>query len=104
MKAVIALTAFPDPKTARKIAKLLVQKKLAACVNVLPKGTSYYRWKNKLESTSETVLLIKTGAARFSKMSAFLKQRHPYDVPEILAVPVRAGDKDYLKWLNDSLL
>lgn len=103
MKALVALTTVPDAKTARRLARLLVQNKLAACVTIQPGLTSVYRWKNKVETSEEVMLSVKTSSGKFNSLAAFIRKNHPYEVPEIIALPVQAGTKDYLKWLNDSL-
>jgi periplasmic divalent cation tolerance protein len=81
----------------------LVEQRHAACVSILPGLTSVYAWKGQIESAEESLLLIKTRLANFSELERFIKQRHPYEVPEILAIPVQAGSADYLAWLRESV-
>lgn len=88
----------------RKIARSVVTKRLAACVNiVLSPADSYYTWKGKLEVAREYLLLIKTTRKRMSKLEKEVKFLHSYDVPELLAVPIAAGSDDYLNWLDKSI-
>jgi len=90
----------PDHDTATRLAKQLVECRLAACVNVLPGLTSVYRWNGCIEQASETLLLIKTHAARLAALLDALARAHPYEVPEIIAVPIVAGLPGYLNWIE----
>ena len=94
---VVVFCTFPDAETARRIATELVERRLAACVNLLPGVESIYRWDGKTERANEVLGLIKT--ARYTDLEPALKELHPYDVPEIIALPVSAGLPDYLEWL-----
>jgi periplasmic divalent cation tolerance protein len=88
----------------RKIARSLVSKRLAACVNVvLAPLDSYYTWKGKLETAREYLLVIKTTAKRLDELEQEVKRLHSYDVPELIALSVAAGSKNYLKWLENSV-
>jgi periplasmic divalent cation tolerance protein len=88
----------------RKIARSVVSKRLAACVNVvLSPADSYYTWKGKLEVAREYLLVIKTTAKRLAELEREVKRLHSYAVPEFIALAVAAGSKDYLKWLEDSV-
>jgi len=89
----------PDAESAGRIADVLVSEGLAACVNRLPGITSVYSWKGKIERDAEVLLLIKTAEARFNALSARLLELHPYDLPEIIAVPVADGLPEYLQWV-----
>lgn len=97
---VVLVTA--PPKKADALAKGLVGSKLAACVNVIPGLTSHYRWEGKLQKDREALLVIKTRASLLKKVEAWVKKNHPYTVPEVLALPVAGGSKDYLSWLAES--
>lgn len=88
---------------ARVIAKSLVGEKLAACVQILDAVESTYRWKGKVESARECLCLIKTRESLFGKVEAAIKALHSYETPEIIAVPVIDGSKEYLRWLGESL-
>ncbi|MFH1858066.1 MAG: divalent-cation tolerance protein CutA [Candidatus Omnitrophota bacterium] len=82
------------------MAEGLVRKRLAACCNVFPGLTSFYRWNGKQESSREVLLLIKTEARCVEAVSQFLQGHHPYDLPELVGVPIQAGDKAYLEWMR----
>lgn len=90
----------PDPDTGRKLARFLVDQRLAACVNVVTGLTSVYRWENAIEEDPECLLVIKTARARFDALRASLAEAHPYDVPEIIATPVVDGLPDYISWVG----
>lgn len=96
--SVVVLCTFPDVEKARAIAAELVERRLAACVNLLPGVESIYRWEGKVERAGELLAVIKT--TRYPELEAALKELHPYVVPEILALPVEAGLAGYLKWLG----
>jgi periplasmic divalent cation tolerance protein len=98
---VIIFTNLPDRDAAIKLAHELVAQKLAACVNVLAECVSIYRWKNTIENAREVPVLIKTRAARYAEVEAAIRGRHPYELPEIIAVPVVRGFDDYLRWVAD---
>ena len=98
----IVLVTCPSLALARKIARTVVQKRLAACVNVMSKPVeSIYTWKGKLESAREHLLIIKTVARRLSQLEREVKGLHTYDVPEFIALPVVAGSAEYLNWLEE---
>jgi len=97
---IVVLTNFPDRDSAMAAARHLVDEKLAACVNVLDGCTSVYRWKGKLETEREVPTLIKTRAELFGAVQAAIRSRHPYELPEIVAVPVTAGLAEYLAWVQ----
>jgi periplasmic divalent cation tolerance protein len=99
--AVIVLTSLPDREAAMRLAHDLVSRKLAACVNVLAECTSVYRWKNAVEDAREVPVLIKTRASRYAEIEAAIRGLHPYELPEIIAVPVVRGFEDYLRWIAD---
>ncbi|RMG36890.1 MAG: divalent-cation tolerance protein CutA [Gammaproteobacteria bacterium] len=96
----IVLTTLPDETTAGQLARRLVEKKLAACVNILGRMTSIYPWEGKIEQGTEHQLVIKTTAQRYAELEAFIKNNHPYRLPEILALPVAGGAADYLDWIE----
>ena len=100
MSALIVFTSAPDRAVAEKIAHALIERKLAACVNILGGCTSIYRWQGKIENTSEIPLLIKTRAAIYDEVEALVKSLHPYELPEIVAVSIERGLPDYLDWVN----
>ena len=100
MGALIVITHAPDRDVAQKIARALIERKLAACVNILAECTSVYRWQGKLETASEVPLLIKTRAAIYNDVEAAIKSLHPYELPEIVAVPIERGLPEYLEWVG----
>jgi periplasmic divalent cation tolerance protein len=96
----LVLCSCPNADTANELALLLVEQRLAACVNVLPGMTSMYGWEGRVEKASEQLLLIKTEAAGWASLEAFIKHRHPYEVPEIIAIPIERGSQDYFDWIS----
>lgn len=101
--AVVVLCTAPDEATAQDLAAKALAEKLAACVTILPGATSLYYWEGKLEQEYEVQLLLKTDVAHLDDLFACLKLHHPYQTPELLALPVSHGEHDYLTWLNASL-
>ncbi|RQW84691.1 MAG: divalent-cation tolerance protein CutA [Methylococcus sp.] len=99
----LVLCSCPSIDSARELAGGLVEQRHAACVSILPGLTSVYAWKGQIESAEESLLLIKTRLANFPELERFIKELHPYEVPEILAIPVQAGSADYLAWLRESV-
>jgi periplasmic divalent cation tolerance protein len=98
---VIVLTNLPDRESAMRLAGALLEKRIAACINVLAECTSVYRWKGAVENAREVPVLIKTRAARYAEVEAAIRGLHPYELPEIIAVPVVRGFEDYLRWVAD---
>jgi periplasmic divalent cation tolerance protein len=99
---VIVLTTMPAEADVDRLARTLVDERLAACVNVLSPMRSLYRWREALEEAHERQVIVKTTAARVDELKARLAALHPYDVPEILVLPVSDGGAAYLQWLKDS--
>jgi periplasmic divalent cation tolerance protein len=97
----LVLTNCPDTAVAERIARALVENRLAGCVNQLPPVTSTYRWQGAVESAVEVTLLIKCTRERYPAVEEAIRQLHPYRVPEILAVPIVAGFGPYLRWVDD---
>jgi periplasmic divalent cation tolerance protein len=95
----LVLTSLPDRASAEKLADALVEKRLAACVNILAPCRSIYRWKGALQHDEEHPLLIKTTAARYPALEKAIRAGHPYELPEIIAVPIEAGLPEYLAWV-----
>ncbi len=96
----IILTTFPGADAAQQFAEQIVEKQLAACVNVLPEMLSIYQWQGKLTRGRECQLLIKTESAKFSALSLFIAENHPYELPEIIEVPISSGLPAYLSWIS----
>jgi len=101
-KILLALSTFPDAETARRISKQLVTEKFAACANILPSVESIYRWKEKIETGNETFVFFKLSEDRQAAFQEKLRSLHPYQVPEIVFVPVASGLPDYLRWVAES--
>jgi len=100
----VVLVTCPSAAEARRIARAVVEARLAACVNILPGAvTSIYRWKGKVESAKERLLLIKTSRKLLAKLRAAIERLHSYDVPEFIALPVAAGSPAYLAWIEENL-
>lgn len=98
--ALIVFTTYPDHEAAMQAAAQLVQRKLAACVNVLPQMTSVYEWQGQAKTDTEHLLLVKTTEAQFTALQAAIVATHPYELPEIIAAPITRGLKGYLDWIN----
>ena len=96
------MTTCPDMPAAEKIASELVDNSLAACVQLLPGIRSFFRWQGKVDRADEILLLIKTTAQRYAEIENIINSLHSYEVPEIIAVPVTAGLRDYLNWIDDN--
>jgi periplasmic divalent cation tolerance protein len=103
-QVLLVLTTLPDQASAQALATELVTAHLAACVTILPVAQSVYRWENCIEKASETPLIIKTTAARYAQLETFLLARHPYTLPEIVALPIERGLPDYLAWITRETL
>jgi periplasmic divalent cation tolerance protein len=101
-QVLLAFSTFPDANTARKVVKEIIDLRLAACGNILPPIHSIYRWKGKLESSEETLVIFKLEAERYGDFEAKLRALHPYEVPEIISVKVDSGLPDYLRWVAES--
>lgn len=98
----LVLTTCPGSITAKRIAQDLVANDVAACVNIVPGLTSYFKWSKKVESDEELLLLIKTTSERLPAVMKKIKSLHPYELPEIIAVSIKDGLKEYLRWIEDS--
>ena len=99
----VVLTTADSEELADRIARALVDRRLAACVNVVGPVRSIYRWKGEIVSDQERMLVIKTSSARFPEVRELIRELHTYDVPEVLAIAVEDGDRPYLDWLSDCL-
>jgi|SRR5579863_4653438 len=99
----IVLSTAGSEEEARKIARELVERRLAACVNIVPQIESVYRWQGKIESSREWLLLIKTSAMLFAEVCQTVRELHSYEVPECIAINIEEGSPEYLLWLASSL-
>jgi len=98
----VVLVTAPSEPEGRDIAARLLERRLCACVNILPSVTSLYVWEEEVCRDAEVLLLIKTVAAHFDELAATVRETHPYEVPEIIATPIVAGSPDYLAWIEAS--
>jgi periplasmic divalent cation tolerance protein len=103
MNAIVVLTTTATFEQAEKIAQVLIASELAACVQILPPMTSVYRWQEQVEQTTEHLLLIKTLLTSYAQVEAAIQTNHPYQTPEIIALPIAAGATDYLAWLAQAV-
>jgi len=99
MRFVCVLTTAPQLTSARKLAGLLLKKKLAACVTLIPSAESHYFWKGKKEKSREVQLIIKTTRKQFKEIELFFKKNHPYEVPELIGFPIPFASKNYSHWI-----
>src|SRR5688572_15507751 len=98
-KFCVVYITTPPGKAAKNLATAILKVRLAACVNIVPSITSHYWWKNKIESAGESLLMVKTRTALVKKLIQFVSRHHPYSVPEIISLPLLAGNKPYFSWL-----
>lgn len=103
MRRLVVLSTVPRAEDAEFLARELVERRLAACVNILPPVTSIYRWRGDVERTEEVLMVVKTTEDRFEAVREAIVKGHPYDVPEVLGLEVKAGHAPYLAWLDESV-
>ena len=101
-EVLLALSTFPDIETARRIARQLVTENFAACANIIPAIESIYRWKGKVESGDEVLVIFKVAAGCYSEFETKLRGLHPYEVPEIVACKIDHGLPEYLSWVAET--
>ena len=99
-KHILVITTCPGTISAKKIAQDLVTEKLAACVNIIPGVQSFFSWVGKVDSANEHMLIIKTVSDNYDALERHIKKVHPYELPEIIAVPIEAGLTAYLEWIS----
>ena len=104
METLLVLTNCPDEEVANAIALAVVEGRLAACVNILPRAQSIYRWQGRIESATEIPLLIKSTAASYPALEQAIRALHPHEVPEIIALPIKRGLPAYLNWVAEETL
>lgn len=100
---IVILSTAGSEEEASKIAEHLVNNRLAACVNIIPSITSIYRWKGEMNRDHEILMIIKTDASRLEEIKTAVRSLHSYETPELIAIPVQEGLKEYLDWLGDSV-
>lgn len=103
VELILVLCTCPDNIVAKNLAQALVERKLAACVNIISAIQSIYRWEEEIHMDNEVLLLIKTTKEAWESLEQTLLELHPYDVPEIIAMPITAGTKDYLSWVGENV-
>jgi periplasmic divalent cation tolerance protein len=103
-ESLLVLGTFPDAESAQRIGRTLVEEKLAACVNILPKIDSIYRWKEAIETSSEILVLIKSTTWKYQLLEARIRELHPYEVPEIISIRIDSGNTEYLRWIEQSVI
>ena len=101
--AIVALSTVGNASDAQRIGRALVERRLVACVNVVPGVTSIYAWKGSVTTDSELLLVIKTRRAKLDEVRSALLELHPYEVPELIALPIEGGHGAYLEWIEDSV-
>jgi periplasmic divalent cation tolerance protein len=101
MAVIVVLTNLPDSESAFNLARHLLRRRVAACVNVLPPATSFYRWEGREEQAAEVPVLIKSTRERYAELEREIRALHPYDLPEIITFPVEQGLENYLGWVED---
>ncbi|MDJ0658673.1 MAG: divalent-cation tolerance protein CutA [Crocosphaera sp.] len=100
---IVVITTTPKKETAEQIAKTLLAKKLAGCVQIIESVRSYYYWENELCKDEECICLIKSHQNNYQTLEKTIQEIHPYEVPEIITLPISEGSQDYLSWLNQQL-
>ena len=103
-ETLVVFTTFPDQDTARRIVRTLIEERLIACGNLVPGVESIYRWKGEVETSNEVFAVLKTHQGKYVAMEDRLKELHPYEVPECLALPVSDGLRDYLNWVTETVV
>ena len=101
-KVLVALSTFPDAETARRISNELVAGSFAACANILPAVESIYRWKGNIENGTETLVFFKLSEDRRTAFQKKMRSLHPYEVPEVIFIPLAGGLPEYLRWVADN--
>ncbi|MFQ5779508.1 MAG: divalent-cation tolerance protein CutA [Nitrospiria bacterium] len=104
MSEIVVFITTPTKEEGEKIGRLMVEKRLAACANILSSVTSFFAWEGKICREEESLVILKSRQALFERLSEAVKKHHSYSVPEIIALPLVAGSADYLKWIQDNTL
>ncbi|XP_077380826.1 protein CutA homolog isoform X2 [Festucalex cinctus] len=98
-----AFVTCPNDTVAKDLARGIVQQKLAACVNIVPAVTSVYEWQGAIQEDSEVLLMIKTRSSKVAALADYVRQNHPYEVAEVISLPIEQGNPPYLKWIADTV-
>ncbi len=101
---ILVLTSLPDQESAEKLAQILIQEKMATCVNILAPCTSFYDWQGQLEKSQELPVLIKSTQEKYSLLESCILRHHPYELPEIISVLIDKGLPSYLNWVQENLV
>lgn len=96
----VCFTTVSNDEIAKKLARSIVESELGACVNIIPNIRSIYKWQSKIEEDQEYLLMIKTKQDLVQQLIEFVKKNHPYEVPELIQLPIQNGNPDYLNWIN----
>ncbi|MBN1160447.1 MAG: divalent-cation tolerance protein CutA [Dehalococcoidales bacterium] len=103
-KFIVVFITAKDPEEAQKIAQILVKRRQAACVNIVPEVNSHFWWKDKLEASEESLLIVKTKESLLPEVIKSVKRLHGYRIPEIIALPIVGGSRDYLEWIDSETI
>ena len=104
MEPILVITTLPDRAAAMTLARALIQERMAGCVNIMAECTSVYRWQDQMENATEVPVFIKTLVQHYAGLEQLIKSLHPYELPEIVAVPISNGLPAYLKWIAEEIL
>lgn len=99
--ALLIISTVPNEDVARDLSKILLEKRVAACVNIIPKVRSNYWWNGSIENSEEIILLIKTTEDKYDQLEDLIRKNHPYEIPEIIAFEIKKGFNKYLNWIKD---
>ena len=102
-ESILVLSTFPDAGTARRIARVLIEERLAACVSLLPQVESIYRWQGAIETAAEVLALIKSNSWKYQLLESRIRELHPYELPEIISLRIDSGHVAYLDWIGQSV-
>lgn len=99
----VILINSPNEEAAKDISRAIMERRLAACVNIFPKSYTMYYWKGEIQDATEILLIAKTRTSKIQRLTDFVKSVHPYDVPEVLSFPVEDGSLSYMKWIDEAV-
>ena len=104
MSYIFVYTTFPTEEDAAAVAKQVIEKRLASCANIFPKGRSFYHWDGAVQDASESIMILKTKEEQWDTLRAAIEAGHPYEIPCITAIPMLAANKAFLAWMEDQVL